>query len=86
MRRATDGTPLPAAYVKVYARLATGRVRFHKDGYTDLRGRFDYVSLSGMDEAAIERFGVLVMSEEHGAVVREFVPPRDPAVLDVGAE
>jgi hypothetical protein len=77
VRRATDGTPLPAAYVKVYARLANGQVRFHKDGYTDLRGRFDYVSLSGMDEAAIERFGVLVMSDQHGAVVREFTPPRE---------
>ena len=77
VRRATDGAPLPAAYVKVYARLANGQVRFHKDGYTDLRGRFDYVSLSGMDGASIERFGVLVMSDAHGAVVREFAPPRE---------
>jgi len=35
------------AYVEVYARLASGTVRFFKDGYTDLRGRFDYVSLNG---------------------------------------
>jgi hypothetical protein len=75
VRRATDGGPLPAAYVKVYARLADGRVRFHKDGYTDLRGRFDYVSLSGMDGAQIERFAVLVLSEQHGALVRELAPP-----------
>jgi hypothetical protein len=75
VRRATDGAPLPAAYLKVYARLADGRVRFHKDGYTDLRGRFDYVSLSGMDDAEIERFAVLVLSEQHGALVRELTPP-----------
>jgi hypothetical protein len=75
VRRATDGVPLPATYVKVYARLADGRVRFHKDGYTDVRGRFDYVSLSGMDGAEIERFAVLVMNEQHGAVVRELAPP-----------
>jgi hypothetical protein len=77
VRRATDGAPLPAAYVKVYARLANGQVRFHKDGYTDLRGRFDYVSLSGMDNNAVERFAVLVMSEQHGATVRELAPPRE---------
>jgi len=35
------------AYVKVYARLSNGTVRFFKDGYTDLRGRFDYASLNG---------------------------------------
>jgi autotransporter-associated beta strand protein len=34
------------AYVKVYARLKNGTVRFFKDGYTDLRGRFDYASLN----------------------------------------
>ncbi|MCE9518516.1 MAG: hypothetical protein K8R87_02960, partial [Verrucomicrobia bacterium] len=37
---------LPKAYVKVYARLQGGTVRFFKDGYTDLRGRFDYASLN----------------------------------------
>ncbi len=34
------------AYVKVYARLRNGTVRFFKDGYTDLRGKFDYASLN----------------------------------------
>ena len=33
--------------MKVYARLNNGTVRFYKDGYTDLRGRFDYASLNG---------------------------------------
>jgi len=37
---------VPKAYVKVYARLKNGTVRFFKDGYTDLRGRFDYASLN----------------------------------------
>lgn len=76
VRRASDGAPLPATYVKVYARLADGRIRFHKDGYTDLRGRFDYVSVSGIDAAPSARFAVLVLSEESGALVRELDPPR----------
>ena len=75
VRGASDGQPLPATYVKVYARLADGTVRFHKDGYTDLRGRFDYVSLSGMDDARIERFAVLVAHDDRGAEVRELAPP-----------
>src|SRR6185312_10411726 len=42
--------PVSKAYVKVYARLNNGTVRFFKDGYTDLRGRFDYASLNSGDE------------------------------------
>jgi hypothetical protein len=38
--------PVETAYVKVYARHQDGSVTFYKDGYTDLRGRFDFVSLS----------------------------------------
>jgi hypothetical protein len=70
------GTPLPKVYVKVYARLNDGRVKFYKDGYTDLRGRFDYVSLSTSELDAVQRFSLLVLSDEHGAVVREAGPPQ----------
>jgi hypothetical protein len=41
--------PVAKAYVKVYARLNNGAVRYFKDGYTDLRGRFDYASLNSSD-------------------------------------
>jgi hypothetical protein len=75
VQRTEDGAPLPAAYVKVYTRGADGRVRFHKDGYTDLRGRFDYASVSGVNLDGIERFAVLVLSDEHGATVKEVAPP-----------
>ncbi|MGV3530792.1 MAG: hypothetical protein ACO1QR_00375, partial [Chthoniobacteraceae bacterium] len=46
LRDASAGKPVSKAYVKVYARLKNGQVRFYKDGYTDLRGRFDYASLN----------------------------------------
>ena len=46
-RDSTNDKPVGKAYVKVYARLKNGTVRFYKDGYTDLRGRFDYASLNG---------------------------------------
>jgi hypothetical protein len=46
LRDASAGKAVSKAYVKVYARLKNGQVRFYKDGYTDLRGRFDYASLN----------------------------------------
>ena len=67
--------PLPKTYVKVFAKLPNGQVRFHKDGYTDLRGRFDYASLSNDPNAGAERYAVLVLSEQRGAVIREMNPP-----------
>jgi hypothetical protein len=67
--------PLPKTYVKVFARLANGEVRFHKDGYTDLRGRFDYASLSDDPNAGATRYAVLVLHEQRGAVIRELDPP-----------
>jgi hypothetical protein len=69
------GAPLPKTYVKVYAKLPDGTVRFHKDGYTDLRGRFDYASLSDDPDASAERYAILVLHEQHGAVLREVAPP-----------
>jgi hypothetical protein len=70
------GKPVPKVYVKVYAKLADGSVKFHKDGYTDLRGRFDYVSVNTPERQAIERFSILVLSEDRGAIIREAAPPQ----------
>jgi hypothetical protein len=67
--------PLPSVYVKAYARMQGGEVRFFKDGYTDLRGRFDYATLSTDELDRVERFALLVMSVEHGALIREASPP-----------
>lgn len=72
-----EGTkPLAKVYVKVYARLADGSVKFHKDGYTDLRGRFDYATVSTPEKQGITRFSVLVLSEDQGATIRETNPPQ----------
>jgi hypothetical protein len=72
---ATDGgRPLPAVYVKVFER-AGGTVKFHKDGYTDLRGRFDYASVSGDPIANGTRFAILVLGEGLGTVIRQVDAP-----------
>ena len=74
---ADTGKPVPRTYVKVYAKLTDGTVRFFKDGYTDLRGRFDYASLNTNEMADATRLAVLVMSDHFGAVVREVAPPKE---------
>ncbi len=68
--------PMPKVYVKVYSKMKDGEVRFYKDGYTDLRGRFDYASLSTNELDNVARFAVLVMSDTDGAIVREANPPK----------
>ena len=73
---AGTGKPLSKVYVKVFAKMKNGEVQFYKDGYTDLRGRFDYTSLNTNELDFVEKFSLLVMSEEHGAVVREAAPPK----------
>jgi hypothetical protein len=76
VRREGNGEPLPRSYVKVYARMKDGTIRFFKDGYTDLRGKFDYVSLSTNEIDQVEAFSLLVMNEECGSLVRETAPPQ----------
>ena len=51
-------------------------MRFYKDGYTDIRGRFDYVSLNTNELDNVAQFSLLVLSEAHGAVIREAAPPK----------
>ena len=74
--QSTSAKALPRTYVKVYAQLANGQVKFYKDGYTDLRGRFDYSSLNTDELGTVQKFAILVLSDEHGAVVREATPPK----------
>jgi len=64
-------------YVKVYAKLGSGQVMFFKDGYTDMRGRFDYVSQSNLSLDNVTQLAVLVSSEKNGAIVKTVAPPQE---------
>ncbi|HVV87010.1 MAG TPA: hypothetical protein VHE35_28420, partial [Kofleriaceae bacterium] len=75
VRRASTGAPLPATYVKCYARARGGAVAFYKDGYTDLRGRLDYATLSTGQLDTVERFALLVCHDTFGTTVLEADPP-----------
>ena len=62
-----DGNkPISKAYVKVYSRGQDGTVKFHKDGYTDLRGRFDYVSQSNNSIDGVTKYSILIMHPDNG--------------------
>ena len=67
--------PVVGAYVKVYARKRDGTSGFYKDGYTDIRGRFDYATLSTKELDGVTRFGILVADDTLGATVLEVSPP-----------
>jgi hypothetical protein len=71
-----EGHPLPKAYVKVFSKNSGGAINFYKDGYTDIRGRFDYASLNTSQFSNIDKFGILVNSESHGSLTQECKPPK----------
>jgi len=75
VRSAKDGKPLPTTYVKVFARGADGREQFWKDGYTDLRGRFDYLSRNDRKPEEAVEFSILVLHPEMGAEIHSATPP-----------
>ena len=75
VQRASDGIALPATYVKVYAQKRGGAVAFYKDGYTDLRGWFDYASLSTTDLDHVQKFAILIASDQAGSAILEATPP-----------
>lgn len=73
-----ENKPLPGAYVKVYAQV-NGQSHFIKDGYTDLRGRFDYLSVSSLPQGLtlgnIQNLAILVQSDQFGGIVTEATAP-----------
>ena len=52
--------------MKTYIKEKNGKESFYKDGYTDLRGRFDYASLSSSELNNAEKFSILIMSDTLG--------------------
>lgn len=65
-------TPISKGYVKVYGRVkGTTKGVFYKDGYTDLRGRFDFRTISTDLVEDIDKFAILVCTESAGQTVLE---------------
>jgi len=70
--------PISQAYVKVYAQnIRDGSICFYKDGYTDVRGRFDYRTLSTDQLRGSRRLAILIQTENYGSLIKEVDVPRD---------
>ena len=69
-RDSLTNKPVSKAYVKVYARLHSGAIRFFKDGYTDLRGKYDYASLNSGEQTGLESRGSSAASSDQAQMLR----------------
>ncbi len=72
---ATTLTPARNAYVKVYIKLNNSRIEFYKDGYTDRRGKFDYVSLNTGQMQVATDIAILVCGADGDCNVTRANPP-----------
>lgn len=70
-----DGKPLSKVYVKAFARYSNGTDKFFKDGYTDFRGKFEYAQTNSNKLKDIQKFAILVKSDDKGAITKEVKPP-----------
>lgn len=67
--------PVPKIYVKCFAEYNNGDKKFYKDGFTDLRGSFDYVSLNKDKIDDIKKFCIFINSSEYGCNIITTEPP-----------
>jgi hypothetical protein len=72
-----DGKPLSKVYVKCFSKATSGGVKFYKDGYTDMRGTFDYASLNLNSQTGISTFALLISSQHNGSLIQKVAPPSE---------
>jgi len=78
-----DDKPLCKVYVKTFVKMKDSKVVFYKDGYTDLRGRFDYASVNSANELnKIAQFSIFVCSDSLGSMIKEANPPKTLARME----
>jgi hypothetical protein len=70
-----EDKPLPLVYIKVFSKNKDGEVKFFRDGYTDINGKYEYAQINSRSIADVERFAIFVASEEHGSMTKETPPP-----------
>jgi len=68
--------PLPKVYVKCFCETTNGQIKFYKDGFTDLRGKFDYISLNNDLINQVNKFSILMASKEYGSIIVTCKPPK----------
>lgn len=66
-----NNAPLSKIYVKVFSKTKNAKIVFVKDGYTDLRGRFDYLISSTVNLNELDKLSIFVMSDDLGSLILE---------------
>ena len=67
-------------YVKVFILDLNGKETFYRDGYTDIRGKFEYANSSGGKLKTVKKFSILIHSDEYGSQIKEVAPPKDEQI------
>ena len=68
--------PLSKIYVKVFCKDASGNELFYRDGFTDIRGKFEYANSSGRSTGSVQKFAILVSHDQYGQTIKEVDPPK----------
>jgi hypothetical protein len=66
--------------VKVFSKDSNNKEVFFRDGYTDIRGKFEYAQTSGDKLKKVKKFSILVQSIDKGSQIKEVDPPVDEAM------
>lgn len=69
-----NNKPKPGIYVKTFAQRG-GKFEFYKDGFTDIRGKFDYVSVANSNLENLQKFSILISDKSLGELVVYANPP-----------
>eukprot|EP00352_Strombidinopsis_acuminata_P000577 CAMPEP_0176341388 /NCGR_PEP_ID=MMETSP0126-20121128/2339_1 /TAXON_ID=141414 ORGANISM="Strombidinopsis acuminatum, Strain SPMC142" /NCGR_SAMPLE_ID=MMETSP0126 /ASSEMBLY_ACC=CAM_ASM_000229 /LENGTH=144 /DNA_ID=CAMNT_0017686177 /DNA_START=3188 /DNA_END=3622 /DNA_ORIENTATION=- len=68
---------LPCVYVKVFAwDSSKNKEFFFRDGYTDIRGKFEYAKTSGDKLKNASKFSILITSDDFGSEIKECGIPK----------
>ena len=57
---------LSKVYIKCFSKMKSGGVLFYKDGYTDIRGVFDYLSLNTPKFTKVDSFVLFIAHPQYG--------------------
>jgi len=62
--------PLSKVYIKVFSMSkSTKKPKFFRDGYTDIRGKFEYAQNTGDKLKDVDDFAILISSDEFGSKI-----------------
>lgn len=78
-----DDKSLPEVYVKVFSQTKCGAVKFFRDGYTDLNGKYEYAQINSKCISDVEKFAIFVNSDEYGAMTKECLPPKSIEIKEI---